>query len=101
MSLADQNTLARDTTFQARVRMAAVIAAIAVLNESESTENHERRYNYAARVLSGYVPFLTKLSYLVVTNSTIAATAPTGANATDGDIQFVVNSLWDVLSTEL
>lgn len=101
MSLLTQNTLARDQNFQSRVRMAAVIAAIAVINESTLTPNHANRIAYAKRVLSGQVNFITKLSYLVVTNQTIATTAPTGVDATDGDIQYVVNSLWDILSTEV
>lgn len=100
MSLLTQYTLARDPVFQSRIKMAAVIAAIAVINESPLVQNHNARYSYAVRVLSGSVNFITKLSYLVVTNATIAATAPTGENATDGDIQFVVNSLWDILSAQ-
>lgn len=100
MALIDQNTLALDATFQARVRVAALKTAVAVMGELESTPNHAGRFNYASRVIQEPATFTGRIAYLTVTNTTIAASAPTGITATDADIEWVVNFFWDILSSE-
>jgi len=94
MAFADQYTLATTAGFIQKVEIALVAAAIAVMTEAENTVNHSVRQSYAARVLANPPGEAALMARGVSTNATIAATAPTGASATDNDIQFTVDSLF-------
>ncbi|MER7063967.1 hypothetical protein, partial [Streptomyces albidoflavus] len=96
MAFADQVALAKDETFRARVRMAAVSAAIQVAGEAQDTLQapaYIKRQQLATRVLTtaghgerGEV--LEMLVWAVAQNVAISAAS------SDGDIQFTVNSVW-------
>ena len=87
-----------------RPRVAAAIANAAedIENEDPATPNHEARLAWAESMLAGGVwnadpataDETDKIMWRVGLNPTIAAA---GENATDNDIQFVVNSLLDML----
>lgn len=95
---ADQYTMATSAPFIQRVEIALVSAAIAVMNEAENTPDHSFRRTYAARVLASPAPEAAVMAVGIATNTTIAAAAPTGATATDSDIQFTVNSMFNAYS---
>lgn len=91
---ADQYTLGITAGFVQRVEIALVTAAVNVMAEPENTLNHSFRRNYAVQILNDPAVQAAKIAVGVVTNATIAASAPTGNAATDSDIQFTVNSLF-------
>ncbi|MFZ5829119.1 MAG: hypothetical protein ACOY3P_03490 [Planctomycetota bacterium] len=70
-------------------------AAVDILNESAATEDHAQRMAWARRVLADPVGWSERAIWKVLENATIQS-AP--AEATDNDVQFVVNSLVNALS---
>lgn len=95
-------SVATNPTFMGRVHYFALKAAIAVVNESDATAHHSERVRLANKVIRGNLD-QNVLPRLVVTNATVAATIaaeeePTGVTVPDGDLEFVVNSVWDALA---
>lgn len=92
--------IAVSPTFQSRVQYAMNAAAVAVYAETPPA-NHAARAAYATKVANGSFN-LSAASYAVLTNSTIGAEAvltTTPDNAIpDSDIQFAVNSIWNLLA---
>lgn len=90
--------IAKQDYFKDRVRFYATKAAIAVMSEAGNVVGHAERVIYAKAILAGSVD-IQQLAYGVVTNSTIAASADAGTppdfEIVDGDIEFVVNSLFN------
>jgi TRAP-type mannitol/chloroaromatic compound transport system permease large subunit len=85
-----------------RVQYAVLKAAVAIANESDQTPHHAERVRLANRVLRGNLP-PTVFGWLVLTNATVgtavgAEEEPTGDSVPDGDIEFVVASVWDALA---
>ncbi len=95
MSYAESAELASDPTFTARVRVAALEAAINILNDSP-TDGYETHYfgrvALAQRIIAVAGAGLDELTWLVATNPTIGNA---GLDATDNDIAFVVSTVWD------
>lgn len=86
---------ATDVSFQGRCQVATWIAAGDIISESAGTTNHVRRLDWAHLVMEDRTNITGKqLAMQVLRNSTIAA-GP--SSATDGDIQFQVNSVLDNL----
>jgi hypothetical protein len=75
-----------------QVAVAAAVAAVAVMAEDPGTTNHTARIAWATRALTDALAEARRMVWGVLTNGTIA-TDP--LNATDNDVQFVVNSLVD------
>ena len=94
-TFADQYTLATLPTFIQRVEVALVTAAINTLTEPENTVDHSFRRAYSVFVLNNPAIAAAGMAMGVVTNATIAATAPTGAAALDSDIQTTVNNMFN------
>lgn len=95
MTYAEQATLAVDTAFQARVRVAVVTAAKDVMGEAKGSMTDtvfNKRQTFAFSVINNSAGYLDRFVWGVVANAAI-----TDASS-DGDIQFTVNSLWDDLS---
>lgn len=91
MAYADIYTAANDVTFQGRCQVAMWTAAQAIASEATNTSNHAARIDWAARVLTDRANITPRqLAMQVLRNATIAA-AP--ASASDGDLQFQVNSV--------
>ena len=70
-------------------------AAVDIINESPATEEHSQRMAWARRVIADPEGWAAKAIWKVLENVTIQA-APT--EATDSDVQFVVNSIVNSLS---
>lgn len=89
--------LTENGTFQRRLNMALWIAAVDVLNENAGTANHAARVVWARRALKGPqdADVIRRVSIRCSANASIGAA---GEQATDSDIQFVVNSLVDELA---
>ena len=95
MAFADQASLAIDSLFRTKVRIAALFAAIAVVGETPKNrgETDAKRQRLGRDVLiDGCAAKLDAFAWAVAAFGTITALS------TDSDIQFVVNSLWDDLS---
>jgi hypothetical protein len=93
--------IATATQFQSRVKYAMNVAAAAVYSEASTVTGHAARALYATKVTSGNYS-VEDVSYAVLGNSTIAseavyATQPDFA-IPDTDIQFSVNSLWNLFA---
>ena len=84
-------TLATDTTFRDRVRMAIMTAGIQVMGETKNTSDtvFGKRQGLAYAILSS-----GGLSHLEPFCWAVAANVAIEANSNDSDIQFTVNSLW-------
>lgn len=114
MALIDQYDLAHLPNFIKRVQVAIIAAAIDIQAEDESNLTapagfatageaadatkqrlHDLRSKLAYRVLNGPTSYAAIFAQGVATNATVAAA---GEAATDNDIQFVVNSLWDAFA---
>ena len=78
-----------------QVAVAIVKAAVDVINEATNTEDHSQRMAWARRALSDPTGWAAKSIWKVLENATIQS-APT--EATDSDVQFVINSLVNTLS---
>lgn len=95
--------LANYGPFQDRVRYFLKKAAIAIMAESDTVDEHEKRVAFSRRVLAEQV---NKIAYTigVSTNSTVAATVGTKtaevacSDVSDGDLEFTVNSLINAYS---
>jgi hypothetical protein len=95
MTFVEQAQLAEDGEFQARVRQAAITAAVGVMaerpaNTPQAIERHRLRAEFGRRLLNEPTSQQRALTMSVVSNPGIV-----GATATDADVQFTVNSMWD------
>ena len=82
---------AKDADFQARCKVALWGPAQDILNESDQTQNHAARMDWAQKVFSGRLSIAPEqIATQVLRNSTIAA-LPNPTTASDGDIAFQVS----------
>ena len=82
---------AENALFQKQCTVATWKAAQDILGEDPSTQNYGARRGWATNILQGFAKITPRqLAVQVLRNATIAANA---ASATDGDIQFQVNSI--------
>lgn len=92
--------IASSQEFQQRVAFAINSAAAAVYSEVTTTPSHSARAAYAIKVANGNYN-LAAAALAVLTNATIAAEATIGVSLNtipDSDIQFSINSLWNMLA---
>lgn len=99
--------IASSQEFQQRVGYAMSVAAATIYAEVGTTANHSARAAYAIKVANGNYS-LPAAALTVLANATIAAeaapsTPQTGVASTlnsipDSDIQFAVNSFWNMLA---
>ena len=93
MTFEEAYALGNDPTWRARCQTAALQAATNVMSEPDTTAGHTERSAYANKVLlnpslqSGQIAF-----------GVAAQPGITGPEATDQDILFTCNSLWDAWS---
>jgi hypothetical protein len=73
-----------------KVTVACSIAAQAILSEATSTDNHAARLLWARAALVNPQEEATRMMWGILGNPTIQNA---GAASTDGDVQWVVNSL--------
>jgi hypothetical protein len=87
------NQIAQGALMQARLTIAIVDAAGAIVTEDPGTSNHANRLIWAGKVLKSFTDaqwMSGKMLFDLWQNASIAAN---GDASTDGDIQFVVNGL--------
>ena len=102
---AQQAELLDNITFQHQVKGALLAAAANVLQESASTANHENRLKWANAIYSDPQAQMLYFIPAMLTNPTIAAEAGAAAGASgtpapDGDVDYVVASLFDVYANQ-
>lgn len=83
-----------DQNFQMRVEYFVVAAAIASTTESVSGSLHAQRVALAKNILNNSALYAPKFGLAVMSNSTLLAATDLSA-IPDGDIQFVVNSIYN------
>lgn len=93
MALIDKYELGADPVWRGRCQSAALEAATAVMAEDPTTNGHANRIDFANRVL--LQPSLTTPAMAF---GIAAQPGITGPDATDSDILFTTNSLWDAWS---
>ncbi len=99
-TLQDAADMAQDPRLFAPLTAGVVKAAVNVINEDEETENHEPRVNLARRVLMEPELHARRFQWAVPTNATVLAKwAADDIEGALGDLQFVVNSLWDAFAS--
>ena len=98
-SLADQVTVAADTTFQNRVRQAIIAAAIAIKNEGENVVSHKERVTLSKNVMNSPSTYAPLFAMAVAGDSAIGTDVGTGPpvpnNATDAHINAAISSMWN------
>ena len=97
MATKDIIAAASNPTFYTRVAFIALKVAQQVASEDPGTPNHAVRVAYAGRVVTGNDKALLLALHLVASNATIATNieANGGDAVPDGDIEFVLGSIWD------
>lgn len=90
----DRAALAKHEGFRDRVRIAMLITAVNVAAEAPSGDQRkdDLRAALATNVLADPVAYTERFSWAAVTNPTVA---DGGLNSPDGDLEFVMASLWD------
>ncbi len=78
-----------------RAAVAVMKAAYDVANESAGTTNHAKRLLWANYALLNPLDEAARIMWGLLSNATIATS---GESSTDGDIQFVINSLVDTMA---
>lgn len=96
----DLATIAANANYQGRVNYALMVAAVNVYAEATNTVGHPARVALAVQISRGGFPGGAYTA--VLTNATIAAEAvlatTPGYAIPDADIQFAVNSIWNLLA---
>jgi hypothetical protein len=95
MAYVDIANASRSTIFRDKLMVAIAKAAGDILNEDPITPNHTARKLLATKALQYPTPIVERAIWVVLQNPVVQAA---GENATDNDIQFVVNSVWDQLT---
>lgn len=70
--------------------IAAIKAALDILNESPTTAHHNERVQWAHGVIGSPSQWVANNKFRIMQNATVRNA---GNNATDSDVQFVVNQL--------
>jgi hypothetical protein len=82
--------LGNDPTFRARCQTAALESATNVMSEDDTTPGHAERTAFANKVLLNPGLMSPGIAYGIAAQPGIS-----GPDATDQDILFTCNSLWD------
>ena len=96
MALNQIITEARKRDLQDKLRYYLVAAAIAVMNESDTTPNHANRLAYARTILRGQEN-IQQVAMAFVANTTIAGKIETGEDY-DSDIAYVISTIFDAFA---
>ena len=91
-------TFAQNTPLLERVSMACIVAAQAIITESEDTPNHANRKAWAAATLRNPTGMAPAILWSVLAANK-AMTTEQITNATDAAIQTAVNNSIDLFAT--
>lgn len=102
MALIDQYNLSQDSTFQGRVRIAAVAAAIAIHNETYTAITPQRdAFGKLVLLNTGVSPVHQLLALAVAQDATVAAAAGSPfnqASVSDTAINNAVGAVWNAFA---
>lgn len=101
MALADSAALMNDTLFRDRVTVAVVRRATMVADEAADAGDvvAGKRAALATQALTNVAAVAANFQWAVAANPTVSASAAGGqANVPDGDIEYVVASVWNDLA---
>jgi hypothetical protein len=90
------NVMESDSTLWHKAQVAVFKAAVDVLNEASNTANHANRVIWANAVMLDPKAKMSQMKTHILMNATIQDVL---SNATDNDVQFVVNGLVDTFAT--
>lgn len=93
MTFEEAYQLGSDPTWKARCQSGAIQAATNVMSEDDTTTGHTERQAYANKVLLNPSLQAAQIAFGVAAQPGI-----TGPDATDQDILFTINSLWNAWS---
>ena len=92
---AQQAQLLKDQTFQDQVEGALIAAASNVMNEAAGAPHHEPRLKWANAIIASSRQQMAFFLAGMLTNPSISANAATPLAISDGDVDYVVASLFD------
>lgn len=93
MAFANIDSMASNATFQKRVKVGLVKAAIAISNDGVSLQP---KLNLCRQVLDATDTYTSKFALAIATqNETEADTDPTGAGLADGDLYDSIAAVFD------
>ncbi len=99
MSLQDAAEMAQDDRLRGPVQAAIITAALNIINEDPTVEDHQHRYYLAQRVLREPQGYVDRFCWAVSTNSTIRGKwSDDDIDGALGDLQYVVDSVWDAFA---
>jgi hypothetical protein len=84
--------------FIRRVRQAVSEAAVAIMNEEDTVENHANRVALAAQAIQNPDVLAQRMALAVANNTNVGTgSSDPSQDTTDGDnaLQYVVSGLWD------
>lgn len=93
MTLEEAYALGADPTWRGRCQTAGLQAAANVISEDPTTEGHDARAAFANRVMLN-----PSLQSAAMAFGVAAQPGITGPEATDSDVLFTTNALWDAWS---
>lgn len=97
---AQQAQLIKNQTFLDQLAGSLLAAAVQVTNEGANFANHANRLLYANAILVNPAAQAAFMAPGVLTNPTISAEAGTPQAVPDGDVDFVVASLFDTYANQ-
>lgn len=95
MAIADYVSKANDPAFYTRVLFLSLTTAQSVAAEADNTPNHAARVKYANRILRGEENAPLLAAHVISANGSIRANIDNNTDVPDGDIEFVLASIWD------
>lgn len=97
MTYADRADLATHQGFRERVKVAMLVTAFNVSSEASTGDarTDSLRGNLATNILNDPEGYTDRFAWGIITNPTVAAS---GLSAPDGDLEFVVTTLWDAMA---
>src|SRR5262245_27654566 len=101
MALKDQYDLSQDATFQGRVRIAAVAAAVAIHGETFTSTTPERDAFGKQVLLNNPASIHTLITLAVAQDATVASLAGSPfnqTNVTDAAINNAVSAVWNAFA---
>lgn len=93
MTFEEAYNLGSDPVWRGRCQTAALKSATSVMSEEDTTAGHAERTAFANKVLLS-----PALQSQAIAFGVAAQPGITDENATDSDIEFTINSLWDAWS---
>jgi hypothetical protein len=89
--------VANDSAFVGRVLAAAVLQAVTIYGEVNTTPNHAARQAFAVKVMASPQTYQNQFAWVVASDPSIDPADPVGS-ATDGALFAKIGAKWDMLA---